>query len=222
METATTATSTSTSSTLRHRPVVGKANKEDGVPSTETEAAAAAAGSTSGTSKGMNGGSVAIKPPPRSPPTAGGPTRLGEGSEEEDDGVSGGTPSTTPPPPYDEDTAKSKLLALSRAFSSYPGEVIQTPVTGPAKIAMEDIYPNPNLVLQLLDFLILFIIVSRCVCVCACRLPWPWPWPWLAIYMYGVWDVGGTRVVFEDEAPHPIPADRLTHPPTQLATNKNA
>ena len=174
METATTTTSTST--TLRHRPV-GKANnnKDGGVPSTETEAAAAAAGSTSGTSKGMNGGSVAMEPLPRSPPTAGGPTRLGEGSEEEDDGVSGGTPSTTPPPPHDEDAAAaaaaaSKLLALSRAFSSYPGEVILTPVTGPAKIAMEDLYPNPNLVLQLLDFLILFIIVSRCVCVCVACL----------------------------------------------------
>lgn len=151
----------STTTTLRHRHTGAADGKDKGIPT--------------------------LEPLPRSPPTAGG-KRL-EGGEDAVVMDAGATPSTanttpatSPPPPGDGaavelspsasfseeggSSATAKLLALSRAFSSYPGEVITAPVTGPAKVDMEQIYPNPNPLVQLVDFLVLFLIVRG----------WLWLW----------------------------------------------
>lgn len=155
-----------TMAALRHRPA-GKG---------EEPTAAAAADCSSKVLAG-NGSSMRLEPLPRSPPTAGGKRLdgLGKEREEEEDAMTPSTAETTPvssPPPPSAATATttaasgsrsasfgdgSRLLALSRAFSSYPGEVIHMPETGPAKVDMAD--PPPHPLAQVLDFLILFLIV---------------------------------------------------------------
>lgn len=159
---------------LRHRVGAGKAKAA-------AAAAAAATDEVVDSSKGLgNGRSMRLmEPSPRSPPTAGGKRRLDgfdkEGAEEEDATTpltAATTPVPSPPPPSSTDATaattssshssascgeRSKLLALSRAFSSYPGEVIHTPMTGPAKVDMAEHPPHP--LVQVLDFLLLFLIV---------------------------------------------------------------